>query len=149
MPAAIAGRWFDEKFTRKAREKSARPERLWDQAEAEAIKAKCEGKPGIVEEEKKPSTQAPPLLYDLTTLQREANRPLRFPGADDPADRAGTLREAQGAHLSSYRFALPCRRITSARRRQCHGHASTIRILARHAQKALQQAGSAEQAHLQ
>src|SRR4030095_1675994 len=32
-----------------------------------------------VEEEKKPPTQAPPLLYDLTTLQREANQRHGFP----------------------------------------------------------------------
>ena len=67
------GRWFDEAF-RKAGEEDARAERLWDRARAEAIKAKCEGKTGVIEEEKKPTTQAPPLLYDLTTLQREANQ---------------------------------------------------------------------------
>ncbi len=43
------------------------------------IKAKCEGNPGTIEEEKKPTTQAPPLLYDLTTLQREANQRFGFP----------------------------------------------------------------------
>src|SRR5262249_58594431 len=37
------------------------------------IRAKCLGKPGVVTEESKPTTQAPPLLYDLTSLQREAN----------------------------------------------------------------------------
>ena len=31
------------------------------------------GKPGSVTEESKPSTQGAPLLYDLTSLQREAN----------------------------------------------------------------------------
>ena len=31
------------------------------------------GKPGIVTEESKPTTQSAPLLYDLTSLQREAN----------------------------------------------------------------------------
>ncbi len=66
------GRWFDDKF-RKSDDPDARPERLWDEARARAIAAKCEGKPGTVTEETKPSTQAPPLLYDLTSLQREAN----------------------------------------------------------------------------
>src|SRR5204863_5024554 len=37
------------------------------------------GKPGIVEEEKKPASQAPPLLYDLTSLQRDANGRHGFP----------------------------------------------------------------------
>lgn len=73
------GRWFDEKFTKKGADEDARAERIWDQATAEAIKAKCEGKIGTIEEEKKPATQAPPLLYDLTTLQREANQRFGFP----------------------------------------------------------------------
>ena len=48
--------------------------RLWHREIADAIHRKCSGKPGIVElEEKKPTTQAAPQLYDLTTLQREAN----------------------------------------------------------------------------
>jgi DNA topoisomerase-3 len=33
---------------------------------------------GTVTEEAKPSTQASPLLYDLTTLQREANSRFGF-----------------------------------------------------------------------
>ncbi|HZJ13833.1 MAG TPA: DNA topoisomerase, partial [Chthoniobacteraceae bacterium] len=53
--------------------------RLWHRELAQAIKAKCAGKTGFIEEEKKPSTQAPPLLYDLTTLQREANGRFGFP----------------------------------------------------------------------
>ncbi|MDQ6621948.1 MAG: DNA topoisomerase 3 [Verrucomicrobiota bacterium] len=47
--------------------------RLWYREIAEAIRQRCEGKPGTITEEKKPQTQLPPLLYDLTTLQREAN----------------------------------------------------------------------------
>jgi len=68
-----AGRWFDEKFKKADDDPDARAERLWDEAAALALVAKCEGKPGIVTEETKPSTQAAPLLYDLTSLQREAN----------------------------------------------------------------------------
>lgn len=66
------GRWFDPVF-KKGADEDARAERLWDQEKADAIVAKCTGKSGTVEEEKKPSTQLSPLLYDLTTLQREAN----------------------------------------------------------------------------
>ena len=36
------------------------------------------GKPGIVTEESKPTTQLSPLLYDLTSLQREANGRFGF-----------------------------------------------------------------------
>jgi DNA topoisomerase III len=73
-----AGRWFDERFERPDDDADARAERLWDQARAEAIRAKCLGKPGVVSEESKPTTQAPPLLYDLTSLQREANGRFGF-----------------------------------------------------------------------
>ena len=66
------GRWFDPAF-KKGAEEDTRAERIWEKEKAEAIVAKCLGKPGTIEEEKKPQTQASPLLYDLTTLQREAN----------------------------------------------------------------------------
>jgi DNA topoisomerase-3 len=53
--------------------------RLWHHEIADAIQRKCNGKQGVVElEEKKPSTQAAPQLYDLTSLQREANNRLGF-----------------------------------------------------------------------
>ncbi len=71
------GRWFDEDF-RKDNDEHARAERLWEEAGARAIAAKCEGKPGVVTEESKPSTQGAPLLYDLTSLQREANGRFGF-----------------------------------------------------------------------
>ncbi len=66
------GRWFDENFKRDGDE-DARAERIWGREQAAAIEHKCAGKIGLVLEEKKPSTQLSPLLYDLTTLQREAN----------------------------------------------------------------------------
>ena len=66
------GRWFDENFN-KGDDEDARPERIWNRAQAEAIERKCTGKTGVITEEKKPTTQVSPLLYDLTTLQREAN----------------------------------------------------------------------------
>jgi DNA topoisomerase III len=66
------GRWFREDFAKNGDE-DARAERIWEAAEAEAIKERCLGKTGIATEEKKPTTQAPPLLYDLTSLQRDAN----------------------------------------------------------------------------
>ena len=72
------GRWFDERFERKDDDPDARAERLWDQARADAIRVKCLGRPGIVTEESKPTTQAPPPLYDLTSLQREANGRFGF-----------------------------------------------------------------------
>ena len=72
------GRWFDEKFKKKEDDPDLRAERLWSEAAAHALAEKCTGKPGIVSEEAKPSTQIAPLLYDLTSLQREANGRFGF-----------------------------------------------------------------------
>ncbi|MFN3410509.1 MAG: DNA topoisomerase, partial [Limisphaerales bacterium] len=55
-----------------------RPERLWDEAQARAIADAVRGQPARVTEESKPATQACGLLYDLTTLQREANARYGF-----------------------------------------------------------------------
>jgi DNA topoisomerase-3 len=73
-----AGRWFDEKFSKKDGDEQLKQERVWDVSFAEAIKTKCLGKPGIVTEESKPTTSMSPQLYDLTTLQREANGRFGF-----------------------------------------------------------------------
>ncbi len=72
-----AGRWFDPEF-RKADDTERKPERLWQAAAAESIVADCRGKPGTLHEETKPTTQASPLLFDLTSLQREANGRFGF-----------------------------------------------------------------------
>jgi DNA topoisomerase-3 len=56
-----------------------RIDRIWDKATAEAIVAACAGQPlASVTEEKKASSQIAPRLYDLTTLQREANGRFGF-----------------------------------------------------------------------
>jgi len=55
-----------------------KPERIWEKEKAEELRSKCLGKPGIVTEESKPSTSLSPLLYDLTSLQREANSRFGF-----------------------------------------------------------------------
>ena len=73
-----AGRWFDEGWKKRDDDPDARAERLWDEERARAIAQKCAGRPGIVTEESKPSTQISPLLYDLTSLQREANGRFGF-----------------------------------------------------------------------
>jgi DNA topoisomerase-3 len=72
------GRWFDPAFQRNPADADLRPERIWDEAKARAIVAACEGKPGTVSEESRPSTQAAPALFDLTSLQREANGRFGF-----------------------------------------------------------------------
>lgn len=57
-----------------------RIDRIWDKAMAEAVVAACQGQPlAKVVDEKKASNQAAPRLYDLTTLQREANNRFGLP----------------------------------------------------------------------
>ncbi|MEO8409406.1 MAG: DNA topoisomerase III [Propionivibrio sp.] len=74
------GTWFDEKFVKGKGEEDEhqRADRLWDEARARALREKCSDQPGIVSEETKPSSQLSPLLYDLTSLQREANSRFGF-----------------------------------------------------------------------
>jgi DNA topoisomerase-3 len=82
------GKWFDPKF-KKGRagegapaeaepDPDARADRLWDEKTADEIAAACLGQPASVVDEARPSTQACALLYDLTTLQREANSRFGF-----------------------------------------------------------------------
>lgn len=72
------GRWFDPQFKKREDQPHARAERLWDRAQAEAIVARCQGKTARIEEKKKPVKQIAPQLYDLTSLQREANGRFGF-----------------------------------------------------------------------
>ncbi|ABF10441.1 DNA topoisomerase III [Cupriavidus metallidurans] len=72
------GRWFDPKFKKNEFDPEARDSRLWSEAEAKSIVAACRDKQGTVTEESKPSTQQSPALFDLTTLQREANSRFGF-----------------------------------------------------------------------
>jgi DNA topoisomerase-3 len=72
------GRWFDPKFKRVENDPEQRDSRLWSLPAAETIVAACRGKTGTVTEEAKPSTQMSPLLFDLTSLQREANGRFGF-----------------------------------------------------------------------
>ncbi|MBL0090597.1 MAG: DNA topoisomerase III [Ideonella sp.] len=71
------GKWFDPRF-KKDDDADRRADRLWNERDAQAIGDAVLGKPGIVTEEAKPSNQSSPLLYDLTTLQREANGRFGF-----------------------------------------------------------------------
>ncbi|WP_349741567.1 DNA topoisomerase III [Roseateles cavernae] len=71
------GKWFDPKF-KKGEDPEARADRLWNRADADAIAAAVQGQPASVSEESKPTTSSCGGLYDLTTLQREANSRFGF-----------------------------------------------------------------------
>lgn len=54
-------------------------DKIWDKEKALNIYEKCDGKKAIViKVQKKKGTSQPPLLFDLTTLQREANNKYNF-----------------------------------------------------------------------
>jgi DNA topoisomerase-3 len=81
LAGTYRGRWFDEKFKKSADDElgeHAKAERLWEKAKADAVRKACLGQHGTVEEESKPKTEACPMLYDLTSLQREANGRFGF-----------------------------------------------------------------------
>ncbi|TXJ04340.1 MAG: DNA topoisomerase III [Alicycliphilus sp.] len=71
------GKWFDPQW-KKSDDPEARADRLWSQRDAETIAHAVRGKAATVTEESKPTTQASPLLFDLTSLQREANGKFGF-----------------------------------------------------------------------
>jgi DNA topoisomerase-3 len=70
-------KWFDPKW-KKGNDPEAKADRVWSAAEAQAIADAVRGQPATVTEESKPTTQASPLLFDLTSLQREANGKFGF-----------------------------------------------------------------------
>lgn len=75
------GKWFDPAFKKPTGDDAdadQRADRLWDHREALAIVEAVRGKAASVTEESKPTTQASGLLYDLTSLQREANGRFGF-----------------------------------------------------------------------
>ncbi|WP_433704144.1 DNA topoisomerase III [Paraburkholderia sacchari] len=72
------GRWYDPKFKKDELDPEKRDSRLWSLPAAETIVAACHGREGTVTEESKPSTQLSPALFDLTSLQREANGRFGF-----------------------------------------------------------------------
>lgn len=114
------GRWFDPKFKRNEQDPEQRESRLWSEAAAESVVAACRDREGKVTEESKPSTQLSPALFDLTSLQREANgrfgfsakntlglaqalyekhKVLTYPRTDSralPEDYLGTVRDTLG-----------------------------------------------------
>lgn len=78
-------KWFDPKWKKAAAnadnaepDAELRADRVWSEREALAIAEAVRGKAATVTEESKPTTQAAGLLFDLTSLQREANGKFGF-----------------------------------------------------------------------
>ncbi len=78
-------KWFDPKWKKAAAnadntepDAELKADRVWSEREALAIAEAVRGKAATVTEESKPTTQASGLLFDLTSLQREANGKFGF-----------------------------------------------------------------------
>ena len=72
------GKWFNTAWKKNPDDAEQRADRLWNEADAQTIAQAVRGQPASVTEEAKPSSQSAPTLYDLTTLQREANSRFGF-----------------------------------------------------------------------
>ena len=72
------GKWFNTAWKKDAEDAEKKADRVWSAAEAQAIVLAVQGAKATVTEEAKPTTQASPLLFDLTSLQREANGKFGF-----------------------------------------------------------------------
>ena len=66
-------KWFNPSWKKDAADAEKKADRVWTAADAKAIADAVRGQAATVTEESKPTTQASPLLFDLTSLQREAN----------------------------------------------------------------------------
>ncbi|TAH13630.1 MAG: DNA topoisomerase III [Curvibacter sp.] len=73
-----AAKWFNPAHKKDADDAEKKADRVWSQREAQAIADAVRGQQATVTEESKPTTQASPLLFDLTSLQREANGKFGF-----------------------------------------------------------------------
>ena len=75
---SYAAKWFDPTHKKDADDAEKKEDRLWSQTQAQAIADAVRGQPASVHEEAKPSNKSSPGLFDLTTLQREANGRFGF-----------------------------------------------------------------------
>ncbi|MBC8208737.1 MAG: DNA topoisomerase III [Desulfobulbaceae bacterium] len=72
------GKWIDTGFKKTKEDSHARADRLWQNDQAQRILELCSGKPATIDETSQKSSQGAPQLYDLTSLQREANSRFGF-----------------------------------------------------------------------
>lgn len=71
------GKFFDPNF-KKSENKDLKESRLWSREDAEKIAQQVAGKKGSATDTAKPESNLSPLLFDLTSLQREANARFGF-----------------------------------------------------------------------
>ncbi len=71
-------KWFDPAWKKSDSAPQRTRDRIWDAETAAAIAARCQGQPGTVKETRKPVSMPAPLLFDLTSLQKEASNRFGF-----------------------------------------------------------------------
>lgn len=65
--------WFNPQFKNPEQLRELKDDRIFNHEQAQKIVADVQGQSGKASEVRKPSERKPPLLFDLTTLQRTAN----------------------------------------------------------------------------
>ena len=73
-----AGKWFNPQHKKDADDAEKKEDRVWTLAQAQAIADAVQKQIATVTEESKPSSKGSPGLFDLTSLQREANGRFGF-----------------------------------------------------------------------
>ena len=73
LAGSYPGKWFDPRWKKDDEDSEKKADRLWTERDAQAIADAVRGQKATVTEESSPTTQASPGLFDLTSLQREAN----------------------------------------------------------------------------
>lgn len=88
------GKWiYSKQLSDENNEDADAGSKIWDKALAEEILARCTGvDPSSVHDESKIKKTSPPKLFDLTTLQREANKKFKL-SAKQTLDIAQSLYE--------------------------------------------------------
>ncbi len=72
------GRWFNPAWKKDENAPQRTRERIWEAEQAEQIARRCLGQPAVVKETRKPVSMPAPLLFDLTSLQKEASNRFGF-----------------------------------------------------------------------
>jgi DNA topoisomerase III len=75
---SYTGKWIDPVFARDQNALDNKEDRIWEPEHADRIIGQCTGKPAQVVDTNKKSSQRSPQLFDLTSLQREANSRFGF-----------------------------------------------------------------------
>ena len=75
---SYVGKWIDPNFVKNDKDPHHSKDRIWNADKAQSIIDKCTNNLANIQETSKKTSQNSPRLYDLTSLQREANSRFGF-----------------------------------------------------------------------